>query len=62
MTKVEIGKMVDYGTLEKALRSAAEKLGWKIDVKDKYRKGYVLGSVKEIRRYSYTSFELSRRF
>ena len=54
MSKVEIGKTVDYPTLEKALIKAAEEVGLRATVKDKFEKGYKLGSLEETSTYSHT--------
>ncbi|GBE20516.1 MAG TPA: hypothetical protein ENG87_00875 [Candidatus Pacearchaeota archaeon] len=61
-TRVDVGKRVSRATLEKALGTAAEKLGWKIDSKKEYEKKYTLGSVRETQRHSWTDFNLKKRF
>ncbi|MFH0701415.1 MAG: hypothetical protein V2A62_03180 [Candidatus Woesearchaeota archaeon] len=58
MTKVNIGKRVDYPTLEKALVEAAEEIGWKAKVKDVSEEGYRLGSVEETSKYDHTVLHL----
>ena len=40
MAKVEIGKVVTYEKLEKALIEAAEEVGWNARVEDEFRKSY----------------------
>lgn len=56
--KVEIGKTVTYESLESALREAAKDMGWEVSAKDKFSKGYRLGSVHETREYKWTDFNL----
>ena len=56
--KVDIGKMVDYKTLENALLKAAGEVGWKAKVRDQLEKDYRLGSVEDVESYSYTLVEL----
>ena len=58
MTKVNIGKTVNYETLETALVKAAKDVGWKAQVKDEFEKIYKLGSVKEVQVYDATNFFL----
>jgi len=55
---VRIGKTVDYKTLEKALVDAAEEVGWKVKLRDEFRRDYKLGSVKEVKSYESTCFLL----
>ncbi|MBI2045108.1 hypothetical protein HYT23_03550 [Candidatus Pacearchaeota archaeon] len=62
MKKVDIGRTVDYETLERALRSAAEKVGLRATFSDQYSEGYRLGSVQETKAYSHTIVNLSGRF
>lgn len=62
MSQVNIGKTVDYKTLGTALIKAAEEVGWKINIKDKFEKSYKLGSVKEFNDYFYTMANLKGRF
>ena len=54
MTKVDIGRIVEYKELETALIKAAEDVGWKARVTDEFRTDYKLGSVSEIRKYDGT--------
>ena len=61
MSRVIIGKIVDYETLETALIKAAEEVGWKAHFKDKFNKNYELGSVKEIQDYDFTEVTLRGR-
>ena len=61
MSEVSIGKTVDYETLETALVKAAEEMGWKARVKDKFNKNYRLGSVKETQDYDVTEVTLRGR-
>ena len=61
MSKVNIGKVVDYKTLETALVKAAEEMGWKAQVQDKFNKNYRLGSVEEIQDYDVTQVTLKGR-
>ncbi|MBI3622892.1 hypothetical protein HY212_02315 [Candidatus Pacearchaeota archaeon] len=62
MVKVDIGRTVDYETLEKALFEAAKKVGLKARVEDQFDRGYKLGSVQETQRYSNTMVYLRGRF
>ena len=62
MKSVDIGRIVDYETLEKALFNAAEKVGLRARVEDKFEEGYKLGSVQETKAYSHTIVKLSGRF
>ena len=59
---VDIGKTVDYESLEKALIEAAEEVGWHAKVEDVKKKGYRLGSVREVEGYDYTDVHLRGRF
>ena len=59
MSDVDIGKKVDYKTLETALIKAAEEIGWKARVEDKFKKNYRLGSVQEVQNYEFTQVFLS---
>jgi len=59
--KVEIGRVVHYSDLEKALRKAAEKVGWTAEVRDIYKQGYRLGSVQETEEYDHTEVTLRGR-
>jgi len=61
MSKVSIGKTVDYETLETALIKAAGEVGWKARVQDKFRKSYKLGSVEEVQNYASTQVLLKGR-
>ena len=61
MSKVSIGKTVDYQTLETALVKAAEEMGWKARVQDEFRKNYRLGSVQEVQDYDDTQVFLRGR-
>ncbi len=61
MGNVNIGKRVDYKTLETALVKAAEKVGWKTRIEDKFDKNYNLGSVQETKDYSHTIVHLKGR-
>ncbi|MFH1503211.1 MAG: hypothetical protein ABIE36_00965 [Candidatus Diapherotrites archaeon] len=61
MGRVEIGKQVDYKTLETALVKAAEEIGWKAKVQDKFERNYKLGSVQETQDYSHTMVNLRGR-
>jgi len=58
---VEIGRQVDYKTLETALIKAAEEVGWKAQVKDEFDTNYKLGSVQETQDYSHTMVHLRGR-
>ncbi len=58
MSRVKIGKTVEYKALEVALIKAAEEMGWKAKVKDEYHKEYELGSVKKTQKYSSTTVNL----
>lgn len=60
--RVEIGRKVDYQTLEKALVDAAEEIGLNADVKDRFKHDYVLGSLKKVKRYDGTEVGISGRF
>ena len=62
MTKVDIGKKVEFEELITAFSKAADKLGWKTEVNDQFEKSYKLGSVKEIEKYSCTKVTLNKRF
>lgn len=61
MTQVNMGKTVEYKTLETALLNAAEKMGWKAKIKDEFNKEYKLGSVQEVQNYNTTQVFLSGR-
>ena len=61
MVRVDIGKKVDYKTLETALIRAAEEVGWKAGVQDEFEKGYRLGSVEETQDYMSTIVYLRGR-
>jgi len=56
--RVDIGRQVDYKTLETALVKAAEEVGWKAQVKDEFDRNYKLDSVQETYDYSYTMVHL----
>mgnify|MGYP001603837773 FL=1 len=56
--RVNIGKTVNYETLEVALIKAAEEVGWKARVQDKFDRNYGLGSVQETQDYSHTMVHL----
>lgn len=57
---VDIGKTVEYQTLETALVKAANEVGLKAEVEDNFDVSYRLGSGKENRTYSGTSIDLIR--
>lgn len=59
---MNIGKKVDYKTLETALIKAAEEVGWRASAEDKFEKGYRLGSVEEIQKYSGTRIRLKGKY
>ena len=61
MSKVDIGKTINYETLETALVKAAEEVGWKARFEDQFSKNYKLGSVKEIQNYDATQVFLKGR-
>jgi len=56
--RVDIGKRVDYKTLETALIKAAEEVGWKARVQDRFKRNYRLGSVQETQDYCHTTVHL----
>lgn len=58
MDTVNLGKKVDYRSLEYALLKAAKDVGLKAKLKDKYSITYNLGSVKALREYDHTEVEL----
>ncbi len=58
---VDIGKKVDYKTLETALVKAAKEVGWKARVQDIFERNYKLGSVRETQDYSHTVVHLRGR-
>ena len=62
MVQVEIGRTVSFDSLETAVRDAAEEMGWKVEVRAIYEKGYKLGSVEETSNYKHTEFVLKGRF
>ncbi|MEK6758085.1 MAG: hypothetical protein AABX88_03060 [Nanoarchaeota archaeon] len=62
MTKVDIGKKVEFEELITAFSKVADKLGWKTEVNDQFEKSYKLGSVKEVEKYSCTKVTLKKRF
>jgi len=59
--KVTIGKQVDYKTLETALVEAAEEVGWKAQVKDKFERNYKLDPFHKTQDYSHTMVYLRGR-
>jgi hypothetical protein len=61
MSKVSIGKTVDYKTLERALINAAEEVGWKARFQDQFYKSYKLGSVEQVQDYNATQVFLKGR-
>ncbi len=61
MSKVSIGKTVDYKTLETAIVKAAEEVGWKARFEDQFNKNYKLGSVEEVQDYDATQVFLKGR-
>ena len=61
MSKVSIGKTIDYTTLETALVKAAEEMGWKARVEDRFNRSYKLGSVEEVQEYDDTHVYLKGR-
>ena len=61
-TTVEIGRKVDDETLDKALRAAAEDLGYKVKVKDQFKKKYRLGSIHEESEYRWTDYCIKGAF
>lgn len=61
MSKVSIGKTVDYKTLETALVKAAEEMRWKAQVQDEFMKNYRLGSVQKVQDYNATQVFLRGR-
>jgi len=60
--RVDVGRNVDYKTLETALIKAAEEVGWTAKVRDKFKTTYKLGCVEGIQNYCYTDILLSRMF
>ena len=62
MVEVDIGRKVSYETLDKALRGAAEDLGYKVTVRDKFNKKYRLGSIHEEQEYKFTDYEIRGTF
>ena len=59
---VKIGRVVDYETLESALLAAAEDVGLRARVEDKFNKNYELGSVRESQEYKRTDVFLRGKF
>ncbi len=59
MVIVDIGRTVDYETLEKALLEAAKEVGLQAEVEDKHRTRYKLGSVQRIQEYARTEIALT---
>lgn len=62
MVRVNIGKRVDYETLETALIKAAEEVGWRADIEDSFQKEYKLGSVEEVKAYDNTMIRLKGKY
>lgn len=58
MSRVNLGRVVDYGVLEEALIIAAEELGWDVKVQDEFREDYELGSVQKVYIYERTNVSL----
>lgn len=59
--KVDIGKMVDYESLEKALQEAAIELGLDMSVKEEVEEEYELGPpLKKNEKYLWTRITLKR--
>ncbi len=59
MTIVNLSREVSYQTLESALKDAAIKVGWEIEVKPSYEISYRLGSVEKVKRYRWADVKVS---
>jgi len=56
--RVDIGKQVNYKTLETALIEAAKEVGWKARIKDEFERNYKLGPAQKTQDYSHTMINL----
>ena len=59
--RVDIGRKVDYKTLETALVKAAEEVGWKAQIEDTFNRSYKLDPFQETKDYDGTMVHLRGR-
>ena len=61
MTKIEIGRNINYKTLESVLIKSANEIGLKTKIKKKYTEIYSLSLVQETQEYHHTIINLNGR-